>query len=236
MRILQLDRVSVKYGDVSVVREINIEVELGSITSIIGSNGAGKSSLLKAISGIVPICSGTIYFEGKDVSNLPPHQRVDLGIIQVPEGRHVFPYMNVLENLELGSISKRAKDKKKENLEYVFHIFPKLKERKNQLAGTLSGGEQQMLAIARGLMANPRLLMLDEPSLGLAPMIVTEIFSILHQIHKSGITILLVEQDVKKSLDISEKGYVLENSNIVMSGSSKDILASDKIKRAYLGM
>uniref|UniRef100_A0A7J3SMB9 ABC transporter ATP-binding protein n=1 Tax=Fervidicoccus fontis TaxID=683846 RepID=A0A7J3SMB9_9CREN len=236
MNLLQLNNICVRYGDVEVIRDLSLAVEDGTITSLVGSNGAGKSSLLKAISGIIPSSKGNILFEGQDITHLPPHLRVNLGIIQIPEGRHIFPYMNVLENLELGSISPRAKANRKENLDKVFSIFPRLGERKKQLAGTLSGGEQQMLAIARGLMSNPRLLMLDEPSLGLAPIIVKEIFFNLLEIHKSGITILLVEQDVKSSLDIADKGYVLENGRVVMSGLAKEILASDKIRKAYLGM
>jgi len=236
MKLLQLKNLHVRYGDIEVIRELSLAVENGKITSLVGSNGAGKTSLLKAISGIIPVHSGEILFEGRNITHVPAHERVEMGIIQIPEGRRLFPYMNVMENLELGSIPRRAKANRSKNLEKVFDIFPKLAERKNQLAGTLSGGEQQMLAIARGLMSNPSLLMLDEPSLGLAPLVVKEIFAILLEIHKSGITILLVEQDVKKSLNLSDMGYVLENGRVVMQGSSKDILASDSIRKAYLGM
>jgi branched-chain amino acid transport system ATP-binding protein len=236
MNLLKLENVCVKYGDVEVIRDVELSVADGAITSLVGSNGAGKTSLLLAISGLIPSSRGSIIFEGTDIAALESHQRVALGIVQIPEGRHVFPYMNVMENLELGSILPRARAKRKENLAYVFDLFPKLSERSKQMARTLSGGEQQMLAVGRALMANPKLLMLDEPSLGLAPMVVKEIFSALAKINDSGVTILVVEQDVKASLELGRWGYVLENGRVVLSGDAKEILKSPKVRKAYLGL
>ena len=236
MNLLNLENVSVRYGDVEVIRDLSLFVEEGSITSLVGSNGSGKSSLLKAVSGILPSNKGTIYFDQKDITGLPSHQRVERGLVQVPEGRHVFPYMSVMENLELGSILPKARAKRKENLAKVFDLFPRLSERSKQTARTLSGGEQQMLAVGRALMAEPRLLMLDEPSLGLAPILVSEIFAVLAKINALGVTALVVEQDVKASLELSRWGYVLENAHIVLSGDAKDILKSDRVRKAYLGL
>jgi branched-chain amino acid transport system ATP-binding protein len=236
MNLLKLEKICVKYGDVEVLRDVDLSVVDGAITSLVGSNGAGKTSLLHAISGLIPSSKGAITFEGVDIAALESHQRVALGIVQIPEGRHVFPYMNVMENLELGSILPRARAKRKESLAYVFDLFPKLAERAKQMARTLSGGEQQMLAVGRALMANPRLLMLDEPSLGLAPIVVKEIFSALAKINGSGVTILVVEQDVKASLELGSWGYVLENGRVVLSGDAKDVLKSPKVRKAYLGL
>lgn len=236
MNLLNLENVSVRYGDVEVIKDLSLSVEEGSITSLVGSNGSGKSSLLKAVSGILPSNKGTIYFDEKNITGLPSHQRVELGLVQVPEGRHVFPYMSVMENLELGSILPKARAKRKENLAKVFDLFPRLSERSKQMARTLSGGEQQMLAVGRAFMAEPRLLMLDEPSLGLAPILVSEIFAVLAKINALGVTVLVVEQDVKASLELSRWGYVLENAHIVLSGDAKDILKSDRVRKAYLGL
>jgi branched-chain amino acid transport system ATP-binding protein len=236
MNLLNLEKVNVRYGEVEVIRDLSLSVEEGSITSLIGSNGAGKTSLLKLVSGILPSHKGTIYFEDKDITGLPSHHRVELGLVQVPEGRHVFPYMSVMENLDMGSILPKARAKRKENLSKVFDLFPRLSERSKQMARTLSGGEQQMLAVGRALMSNPRLLMLDEPSLGLAPLVVTEIFAVLAKINALGVTVLVVEQDVKASLSLSRWGYVLENGRIVLSGDAKDILKSDRVRKAYLGL
>jgi len=236
MNLLNLENVSVRYGDVEVIRDLSLSVEEGSITSLVGSNGSGKSSLLQAISGILPSSRGTIYFDGKNITGLPSHQRVELGLVQVPEGRHIFPYMSVMENLDMGSILPKARAKRKENLAKAFDLFPRLSERSKQIARTLSGGEQQMLAVGRALMADPRLLMLDEPSLGLAPILVSEIFAVLAKINALGVTILVVEQDVKASLSLSRWGYVLENGRIVLSGDAKDILKSDRVRKAYLGL
>jgi branched-chain amino acid transport system ATP-binding protein len=236
MKLLNLENVQVGYGDVEVIREVSLSVEERAITSLVGSNGAGKTSLLKAISGIIPCKKGAIYFDGNDIAALPSHVRVELGLIQVPEGRHVFPYMNVIENLELGSILPKARAKRKESLVKVFDLFPRLDERAKQMARTLSGGEQQMLAIGRALVSDPRLLMLDEPSLGLAPLVVKEIFAVLAKINAAGVTVLVVEQDVKASLELGQWGYVLENGRVVLSGDAKEILKSDRVRKAYLGL
>jgi branched-chain amino acid transport system ATP-binding protein len=236
MSLLRLENISVHYGDMEALSEVSIEIQGGTITSLIGANGAGKSTMLSAISGLIPCSKGSIYFDNERIDNLPTDQRVELGLIQIPEGRHIFPYMNTKENLEMGSMSKISKRKRKESLEKVMEIFPVLSERANQTAITLSGGEQQMLAIGRGLMASPRLLMLDEPSLGLSPILVHEIFGVISRINKLGTTILLVEQDVKAALQIAAWGYVLENGQIVLSGQAKEILESDRVRKAYLGL
>lgn len=236
MSLLRLENISVHYGDMEALSEVSIEIQGGTITSLIGANGAGKSTMLSAISGLIPCSKGSIYFDNERIDNLPTDQRVELGLIQIPEGRHIFPYMNAKENLEMGSMSKISKGKRKESLEKVMEIFPVLSERANQTAITLSGGEQQMLVIGRGLMASPRLLMLDEPSLGLSPILVHEIFGVISRINKLGTTILLVEQDVKAALQIAAWGYVLENGRIVLSGQAKEILESDRVRKAYLGL
>ena len=231
-----MDRVTVRYGDMEALSEVSMEVRENTITSIVGSNGAGKSTILKAISGLVACHSGRIFLDDRVINALPSHQRVELGLIQIPEGRHVFPHMSARENLELGSISRRARGKRQENLRRVMELFPVLSRRSDQMAGTLSGGEQQMLAIGRGLMADPRLLMMDEPSLGLAPLVVKDIFDVIVSINRSGTTILLVEQDVTASLEIAKWGYVLENRRMDLSGNADEILTSDKVRRAYLGL
>ncbi|MEW6185875.1 MAG: ABC transporter ATP-binding protein [Thermodesulfobacteriota bacterium] len=236
MNLLKLENLHVRYGDVEVIRDLSLYVEEGLITSLVGSNGAGKTSLLKSVSGIIAAAGGTITFDEKNITDWPSHRRVELGLVQVPEGRHVFPYMSVRENLELGSILPKARSKRKENLGKVFDLFPRLAERSKQLARSLSGGEQQMLAIGRALMSDPRLLMLDEPSLGLAPLVVTEIFDVLSRINSDGVTILIVEQDVQASLELSRRGYVLENGCIVLSGEAREILKSDQVRKAYLGL
>jgi branched-chain amino acid transport system ATP-binding protein len=236
MKLLNLENVRVGYGDVEVLREVSLSVEEGAITSLVGSNGAGKTSLLKAISGIIPCKKGSIYFDGKDIAPLASHVRVERGLVQVPEGRHIFPYMSVMENLELGSILPKARVKRKESLAQVFDLFPRLHERAKQMGRTLSGGEQQMLSIGRALVSDPRLLMLDEPSLGLSPLVVKEIFTVLGKINGAGVTVLVVEQDVKASLELGQWGYVLENGRIVLSGDAKEVLKSDRVRKAYLGL
>ncbi len=236
MILLKLENLSVRYGDVLALREACIAVQEKMITSLVGANGAGKSTTLRAISGLVPCSQGSLYFEDHNIDPLSTDQRVELGLIQIPEGRLVFPYMTVRENLEMGSMTKRSRKERNENLERVMEMFPVLRERKDQLASTLSGGEQQMLAIARGLMAKPRLLMLDEPSLGLSPLLVKEIFQTLKRINGQGTTILLVEQNVKQSLEIAHWGYTLENGRIVLSDGAQDLLKSDHVRKAYLGL
>ena len=234
--MLKLTSVNVHYGDVQALRNVSFQVRGGEIVSIIGSNGAGKSTTLNAISGVLPCSSGTIEFMGKRIENLLPHQIVDEGLVQIPEGRLLFPYMTVLENLELGSFTTKARRSKEENLKGVFGLFPVLEERTRQLAGTLSGGEQQMVAIARGLMGKPNLLMLDEPSLGLAPLMVKQVFTTVKEINTRGITVLLVEQNVFHCLSAAARGYVLENGSVVLEGGGQELLSNPQVREAYLGI
>lgn len=231
--LLRVDAIEVAYGDLTAVRGASLEVRPGEIVALIGSNGAGKTTTLRAISGLLPIRRGRIDFEGDRLDGLPSSKVVGRGIAHVPEGRQLFPSMTVLENLELGARAARAL--KTESLEWVFQLFPRLRERRRQLAGTLSGGEQQMVAIGRGLMARPKLLMLDEPSLGLAPVVVRAIFDNLVEINRRGMAILLVEQNVLRALQLSHRGYVLENGQIVLDGLRDTLLADGHIKQAYLG-
>jgi len=234
--LLKLHQVDTYYGDVQALRKVSFEVREKEIVSIVGSNGAGKSTTLNTISGILRAASGTIEFQNQRIDHLPPHEIVDRGVVQIPEGRLLFPYMTVLENLDLGAFNRTAREARNKNLEWVFRLFPILKERMNQLAGTLSGGEQQMLAIARGLMSIPKLLMLDEPSLGLAPLLVRLVFETVRTINDQGITVLLVEQNVYHSLSASSRGYVLENGSVVLEGGGKDLLNNPQVKEAYLGI
>ena len=236
MTLLQLNKINVFYGDVQVLRDVSIDVHEGEIVSIIGANGAGKSTTLNTISGLLQAATGEITFLDQRIDLLELHEIARLGVIQIPEGRRLFPHMTVLENLEMGSYAPEARALKEKSLENVHRIFPVLKERSNQLARTLSGGEQQMLAVGRGLMAKPKLLMLDEPSLGLAPILAREIFEALREINSMGTTVLLVEQDVQISLSMSERGYVLENGQIVMNGPGGELLRDPHVKEAYLGV
>ena len=236
MYMLQVDSVDMYYGNLQALFGVSPYIKEKEIISIVGSNGAGKTTMINVISGMLRCSSGKIEFLGKRIDRFPPHKIVEEGIVQIPEGRQLFPKMNVIENLEMGAYTRQARRKIKENLEMVLELFPILKERKDQIAGSLSGGEQQMLAIGRGLMARPKLLMLDEPSLGLAPMMVRQIFVTVKSINEFGTTILLVEQNVFNSLSISDRGYVLENGRIVMEGEGKEILENEKIKEAYLGI
>ena len=223
------------YGAVEVLRGVDLQVQAGEIVALLGSNGAGKSTLNHNVCGIYPTWSGSVKFEGQEISRAHYRDVVRAGLIQVPEGRKVFPNMSVLENLELGSYA-RARARRAANVQKVFAIFPRLKERIAQLAGTLSGGEQQMLAIGRGMMAEPKLLILDEPSLGLSPLLVEEMFALIQQLNADGLAILLVEQNVAQSLEIAKRAYVLENGAVRFSGSSGDLLKSDELRRAYLGV
>jgi branched-chain amino acid transport system ATP-binding protein len=234
--LLKVLEVITHYRDVQALRSVSFEVADGQIISIVGSNGAGKTTLLNTLSGVLRCSSGSIEFGGTRVNGLSPHQVVDAGIVQIPEGRLLFPYMTVLENLELGAFNRRARGKTSERLKMIYATFPILTERKKQLAGTLSGGEQQMVAIARGLMANPSLLMMDEPSLGLAPIMVKEVFKKTKEINANGITILLVEQNVFHSLSMADRAYVLENGKISLEGIGKDLLANPLVKESYLGI
>ncbi len=235
--MIKVNQLSVNYGYVSALKSISFEVERNQIVTLIGSNGAGKTSTLMAISGLVSAASGTITFEGQDITHTKPAQIVRAGISHVPEGRHVFTDMTVEENLHVGTtpLKKIAKEEIAESKERMFQMFPRLKERRSQIAGSLSGGEQQMLAIARGLMAKPKLLMLDEPSLGLAPKVVGEIFDLILQIRESGMTVLLIEQNANMALQIADYGYVLELGSISLAGTGKDLLTNDDVRKAYLG-
>ncbi len=224
------------YGEMQVLWGVDLEVKKKSITTVLGPNGAGKSTTLKTIFGIIKPWKGVVQFDGKDVTNLRPHKKVEIGMTLVPEGRHLFPNMTVHENLILGAYTKRAEEKKDESLELVYSLFPVLKERERQKAGTLSGGEQQMLAIARALMTNPKLILMDEPSQGLAPKLVKEVFETIVKMKDEGLTILLVEQNVYASLEISDYAYVLHEGKIAFGGSVEEVKESEEIKKAYLGL
>lgn len=234
--MLEVKNIDVFYGDVQVIRDISFEVNKGEVIALIGANGAGKSTTLKTVSGILRPQKGEIYFEGKQIHNVKPYNLIELGIAHVPEGRRLFADMTVEENLDMGSLKGDAKDKRADSKDMVFELFPRLKERRKQYAGTLSGGEQQMVAVGRGLMSKPRLLMFDEPSLGLAPILVREIFSIIAKIRSEGTTVLIVEQNVKQTLGIADRAYVLENGKIVMQDSGEALLGNEHVKTAYLGV
>jgi len=223
------------YGRVEVLRGVDLQVNAGEMVALLGSNGAGKSTLNKMVCGLCPAWSGSVRFDGKDLSGAHYRDVVKAGLIQVPEGRKVFPNLSVLENLELGSFT-RARERRSANLDKVFDIFPRLRERSGQHAGTMSGGEQQMLAIGRGLMAEPVLLILDEPSLGLSPLLVEEMFTLIRRLRDDGLAVLLVEQNVGQSLEIADRAYVLENGSVRFSGAPDDLLGSDELRRAYLGL
>ena len=234
--MLRVEHLAVFYGDVQALWDVSLEVDRGENVTLIGPNGAGKTTTLNTLSGLLRPRAGSLTFQGRDLRHEAPHRIVDAGLIHIAEGRDLFPYMTVLENLELGAFPKRARRVRHETLDFVMEIFPRLRERRQQWAGTLSGGEQQMLAIARGLMAKPLLLMLDEPSLGLAPLLVAELFDCIRRIHANDVTILLVEQDVHRALDIADRAYVLENGRTVRSGAAAELLADDAIREAYLGL
>ncbi len=233
---LELRDVDAGYGDLLALRSVSLAVRAGEILSVVGANGAGKSTMLRAISGLIVPRRGEILFEGARLDRLSTRDIVERGVVQVPEGRKIFPGLTVRENLELGSYPARARSHRRASLDGVLALFPRLAERAGQAAGTLSGGEQQMLAIGRALMARPALLMLDEPSLGLAPKVVTEIFRIVVEINRAGTAVLLVEQNTRQALALSQRGYVLENGRVVLEGSGADLLGNEHVKRAYLGM
>jgi branched-chain amino acid transport system ATP-binding protein len=233
--VLRIDNLDFSYGDLQVLWGLSLQVNQGEIVTVLGANGAGKSTTLRNVSRLVQPSSGTITFDGHDLVKLESHQVVELGVIQVPEGRRIFPEMTVLENLRMGSFVKATRPDRQRNIERAFSLFPRLAERQKQLGGTLSGGEQQMLAIGRGLMANPRLLLLDEPSLGLSPLFVKNIFEIIKEINRQGTTILLVEQNVFQSLRISHRAYVLETGRVVLSGTGEELLGNEHVKKAFLG-
>lgn len=234
--MLKVKGIDVSYKDVQVLWDVSFQVHPGELVVLLGANGAGKTTTLNAISGLLPLGKGTIEFDGKDISKLPGYKIAELGIVHVPEGRRLFPEMSVRENLEMGSLLGEAKKKRKETLKKVFEQFPILEERQNQEAGTLSGGQQQMLALGRGLMALPKLLILDEPSLGLSPVLVKQIFEIVKVINNQGVTVLLVEQNVNQTLNLCHRAYVLENGRIILQGGGKELLSDEHIKEAYLGI
>ncbi len=235
-RMLKIEKVTAGYRKINILKAVSAEVRGEEIVAIVGSNGAGKSTLLRSVSGFIRCSGGRISFQEEEISGLSSHQIVNKGIVQVPEARQLFPHLTVLENLELGSFPRRARGQRRENLAKVYGIFPRLNERKEQPAGSLSGGEQQMLAIGRALMGCPRLLMLDEPSLGLAPLLVAHIFDTVREIRGSGVSILIVEQNVFESLQLSDRGYVLENGEIVLEGPGEGLLNNQRVQSAYLGM
>ena len=234
--LLEVDGLDLYYGDAQALSGVSIEIAAGEIVAIVGANGAGKSSLIRAIHGIERPAAGHVRFDGAEITGWPSHRVCETGVGHVAEGRQVFPNLSVLENLEMGATLKRARAAEKATLDRVFGLFPRLAERRRQAAGTLSGGEQQMLAIGRCLMGQPRLVMFDEPSLGLAPAIVQEMFRIVRRLNEEGLTVLLVEQNVMASLKIAHRGYVLENGRIELSGSGGDLLSNDLVRKAYLGL
>ena len=235
--MFRIENITAGYGDITVLHGISLEIQKGEIVSLVGANAAGKSTLLRAISGLIPIDEGAIWFEDERIEQLDNKDRVAKGLIQIPEGRELFPGMSVQDNLLMGAFSKEHRKKANKNMEKVYELFPRLKERYKQMAGSLSGGEQQMVAIGRGLMSDPKLLMLDEPSLGLAPIVVQQMIQIIKKISEDmGTTIFLVEQNVNHALKLAKRGYVMENGNIVMSGSGQELLNNEHIKKAYLGI
>ena len=235
MALLEVNDLEVNYGVIRAIRGISFDVNEGEIVTLIGANGAGKSTTMQSVVGLIPKKNGIVTFDGKDISHTPCHKIVHLGMTQVPEGRRIFQELTVYENLLMGAFSMKDKSGFKDDIESVYTRFPRLAERRNQIAGTLSGGEQQMLAMGRALMSHPKLLMLDEPSMGLSPLLVDQVFEIIKDINKDGTTILLVEQNAGKSLAISDRAYVLENGSIVLSGTGAELMASDTVKEAYLG-
>lgn len=235
MAMLKVSDLQVYYGVIQAVKGISFEVDKGEVIALIGANGAGKTTILHTITGLIQAKSGKIEFEGRDITKLPGHKIVELGMAHVPEGRRVFSELTVLENLNLGAYIRKDKDAVRKSLEMVYKSFPRLKERKSQLAGTLSGGEQQMLAMGRALMSKPEIILMDEPSMGLSPIFVNEIFKIIKEISDSGTTVLLVEQNARKALSIADRAYVLETGTIALTGAAKDLLNNDSVKKAYLG-
>ena len=234
MELLRVENMNVYYGAINAIKGISFHVDQGEVVTLIGANGAGKSTTLQTVSGLLRSRTGSIQFCGENISNVPSHKIVEKGLAQVPEGRRIFLQMSVEENLEMGAYTQRSSGVD-EDLEKVYTQFPRLKERRRQIAGTLSGGEQQMLAIGRALMSHPRLLMLDEPSMGLAPILVEQIFDIIRQLHEDGTTILLVEQNAQMALSVADRAYVMETGKITLSGTGAELAASDEVKKAYLG-
>ena len=234
--MLEVRDISACYGDAQALFGVSLTIEHGELVTLVGANGAGKTTTLRAISGIRPITRGDLLFEGESLLRVPAHRRPGLGIALVPEGRELWPQLTVLENLELGAYDRAARNSSATTLEWVYELFPILKTRAAQLAGSMSGGEQQMVAIARALMSRPRLLMMDEPSLGLAPLVVTQMFAIIRRLHTDGLTILLVEQNLVRALEVADRGYVVETGTISLSGTSAELLANPAVRTAYLGL
>jgi branched-chain amino acid transport system ATP-binding protein len=234
--MLRVEHVDAGYGDIQVLWDVSFHVDEKEFVVLVGANGAGKSTIMKTISSLITPNRGEILFEGKRIDQVPAYRIIDTGISHVPEGRQLFPEMTVLENLELGSLTPKAKEHRKKTLEWVLDLFPRLRERRKQLAGTMSGGEQQMCAIARGLMSRPKMVLFDEPSLGLSPLLTQEIFHLAQTIHKEGITLLMVEQNVKQTLAICDRAYVLENGRIVLEGKGRELLENEEVKQAFLGI
>ena len=235
MSMLEVEHLSVSYGVIQAIRDISFHVDEGEVVALIGSNGAGKTTTLHTITGLLKAKSGSIRFEGRELTSTPAHKIVSLGMAHVPEGRRIFSQLSVYENLSLGAYTRKDKHEIAESLDLVYRRFPRLKERRSQIAGTLSGGEQQMLAMGRALMSRPRIILMDEPSMGLSPILVSEIFDIIQAIREDGTTVLLVEQNAKKTLQIADRAYVLETGSIRLTGTGKELSESDEIKKAYLG-
>ncbi len=235
MALLEVKNLEVNYGVIKAIKNVSFEVNEGEIIALIGANGAGKTTILHTISGLIQAKAGSIIFDGNDLLKVPAHKIVSMGMAHVPEGRRIFHHLSVAENLKLGAYTRRNKDEISQTLKMIYERFPRLEERKNQVAGTLSGGEQQMLAMGRALMSKPRIILMDEPSMGLSPLLVSEVFDIIKVINDSGTTVLLVEQNAKKALSIANRAYVLETGNISLSGDAKDLINDESVKKAYLG-
>lgn len=235
MSLLEIKNLQVNYGMIQAIKDVDFHVEEGEVVALIGANGAGKTTILHTVSGLLTPVHGSIFFDGTDITKIPGHKIVSMGMAHVPEGRRVFANLSVLQNLKMGAFTRKDKKEIDDSLQYIFSHFPRLEERKKQLAGTLSGGEQQMLAMGRALMSNPRIILMDEPSMGLSPIFVNEIFDIIQTVSKSGTTVLLVEQNAKKALSIADRAYVLETGKIVMEGKASELLDNEDIKKAYLG-
>ena len=235
MAMLSVNNLQVHYGMIQAIKDVSFEVNEGEVIALIGANGAGKTTILHTVSGLLQPTKGSVIFEGQDITKVPAHKIVSLGMAHVPEGRRVFAQLTVLENLKLGAYTRKDKNEMEETLKMIYKRFPRLEERKNQVAGTLSGGEQQMLALGRALMSHPKIILMDEPSMGLSPIFVEEVFKIIRDISAEGVTVLLVEQNAKKALNIADRAYVLETGNIILQGDAKKLMNDESVKKAYLG-
>ena len=235
MAMLSVNNLQVHYGMIQAIKDVSFEVNEGEVIALIGANGAGKTTILHTVSGLLQPTKGSVIFEGQDITKIPAHKIVSLGMAHVPEGRRVFAQLTVLENLKLGAYTRKDKNEMEETLKMIYKRFPRLEERKNQIAGTLSGGEQEMLAMGRALMSHPKIILMDEPSMGLSPIFVEEVFKIIRDISAEGVTVLLVEQNAKKALNIADRAYVLETGNIILQGDAKKLMNDESVKKAYLG-